>query len=131
MERLITAVEIIAETAKQLVSVQSESRHIAPQTMSYEEAAIVTGISESTLEKMVSKKILRKGRHYIKSSACENDKNAPVLFTLNLLDLIFEDQLSLDNDEPVEEKSKPTTHSRTPKTIKQPGTKQCAVNLNY
>jgi hypothetical protein len=115
LERQVAALEAIAETVKQLVSVQSESKHIAPQTMSYEEAAIVTGISESTLEKMVANGILKKGRHYIKGSASKNDKRAPVLFALNLLELIFEDQLSLEEDELVEVQTQPTTNRITPK----------------
>ena len=107
LERQVAALEALAETVKQLVSVQSESRHIAPQTMSYEEAAIVTGISESTLERMVANGILKKGRHYIKGSASKKDKRAPVLFPLNLLVLIFEDQLSLEEVETVKETPNP------------------------
>ena len=130
MERLVTAVEIIAEAAKQLVSVHSVPKHISPQTMSYEDAAVVTGISRKTLEKMVANGILKKGRHYIKGSASEKDKCAPVLFPLNLLELIFEDQLCLEEEEPAKEQPETTTRPRTPKTVKQTDIKQPAVNLD-
>jgi hypothetical protein len=92
--------------------------------MIYAEAAIALRVSEKLLEAMVGDGRLKLGRHYVKVGS-------NVRFKRNLVDLIFEDQLSMDDDVYEESKTEKVNKSRPTKSQKSTGSDRSAFNSNY
>lgn len=84
-ERQALALEMIATSLSRIAAPQKPSC----QVLTYEDAAIALNVSIDLLGKMVADGRLKQGRHYIKIGA-------NVRFVSNLVELIFEDQLDLD-----------------------------------
>lgn len=102
-ERQILALETIAASLCQLAAPQKPSC----QVMTYEEAEIALNVSEDLLGKMVKDGRLRQGRHFIKIGA-------NVRFVSNLVELIFEDQLDLEESALTPAAEEPQSRESTP-----------------
>ena len=120
-ERIACAVEAMAAAFLQSSSGQASR----PKLMSYEEATEVTRLGRSTLESMVNSGRFREGRHFIK-------EGSRVLFHPDLLDRMFEDKLSSQDDDGTStatSKTVPETQKATP-PLSQPRNGS-SINLNY
>lgn len=96
-ERIAGALEGLLEHQK-----STSGQPGLPRLMNYEEAAAATRLGRSTLESMVSSGRFQEGRHYIK-------EGGRVLFHYRLVDLMFEDKLSISAIEPAATEAHSTT----------------------
>ena len=122
--RQVVALEFIATNLAQIIEARVNPAPITPETMIYAEAAIALRVSEKLLEAMVGDGRLKLGRHYVKVGS-------NVRFKRNLVDLIFEDQRSINDDVYEESKTEKVNKSRPTKSQKSTGSDRSAFNSNY